>query len=199
VHLGPFARALMIVVAFASIFACLIANMAVATRMAFALSRDNMLPGSARLRGVGARTRAPIAAIVFVTAVAVGLNLLNSGLVGRIYAMVGLTYYLTYGMTLVATLIAARRGRIPSAPPGVFSLGRWLKPVVAVGLLWCLAVIAAVTVPADNRSNALTFAVVLAIGAAWWLLALRRRLRAGQAGPPRADPDRPLELDLRRP
>lgn len=185
-HLGPLARALMIVVAFASIFACLIANMAVATRMTFALSRDNMLPGSRGLQKVGTRSRAPIRAIVFVTVVAIGLNLLNGGIVGQIYAMVGLTYYLVYGLTMLATAIAARRGRIPAALPGVFDLGRWLNPVVTLGLLWCAAVIAALTLPETNRQNAITAAVVLGIGLVWWVLVLRRRLRKGTAGPPRA-------------
>ncbi|MBB4683487.1 APC family permease [Amycolatopsis jiangsuensis] len=188
VHLGPFARALMIVVAFASIFACLIANMAVATRMTFALSRDNMLPASRGLQKVTSRSRAPARAIIFVAAVAIGLNLLNDGLVGQIYAMVGLTYYLVYGLTLIATAIASRRGRIPAARPGVFDLGRWLNPIVVLGLLWCAAVVTALTVPEDNRQNAITAAVVLGVGFLWWVLVLRRRLKNGEAGPPTARP-----------
>jgi amino acid transporter len=184
VQIGPFARALMIVVAFASIFACLIANMAVATRMTYALSRDNMLPGSKRLQSVGTRTRAPIQAIVLVAVVAIGLNLLNAGLVGKIYAMVGLTYYLTYALTMLATAIAEKRRTIPAATDGVFDLGRWLNPVVGLGLIWCLAVIAALTVPAENNQNAVTVLVVLAIGFLWWVTVLRQRLKAGTAGPP---------------
>jgi len=183
-HLGPFARAMVIVVAFASIFACLIANMAVATRMTYALSRDNMLPGSKALQAVGARSKAPVTAIVFVTAIAVGLNFLNAGLVGQIYAMVGLTYYLVYALTLIATAIADRRGTIPAATDGVFDLGRWLMPVVVVGLGWCAVVIAALTLPEVNQQNGLTVAVVLAVGFAWWFLVLRHRLKAGTAGPP---------------
>jgi amino acid transporter len=183
-QLGPFARALVIVVAFASIFACLIANMAVATRMTFALSRDNMLPGSAALQSVGARSKAPVKAILLVTAVAVGLNFLNAGLVGQIYAMVGLTYYLVYALTLIATAIAERQGTIPAATDGVFDLGRWLVPVVTLGLVWCAAVIAALTVPEVNRQNGVTVAVVLAVGFLWWFLVLRHRLKAGTAGPP---------------
>jgi amino acid transporter len=174
----------MIVVAFASIFACLIANMAVATRMTYALSRDNMLPGSKRLQSVGTRTRAPIQAIVLVAVVAIGLNLLNAGLVGKIYAMVGLTYYLTYALTMLATAIAEKRRTIPAATDGVFDLGRWLNPVVGLGLIWCLAVIAALTVPAENNQNAVTVLVVLAIGFLWWVTVLRHRLKAGTAGPP---------------
>ncbi|CUR58746.1 Amino acid permease-associated region [metagenome] len=185
-QVGGFARALMIVVAFASIFACLIANMAVATRMTFALSRDNMLPASAALQAVGKRTKAPIQAIVFVTVVAIGLNLLNAGLVGKIYAMVGLTYYLTYALTLFATAYADRKGKIPAAQEGVFDLGRWLIPVVVMGLVWCAIVIGALTIPAVNNQNAVTALVVLGVGFVWWAVVLRHRLKAGKAGPPLA-------------
>lgn len=195
-QLGGFARALMIVVAFASIFACLIANMAVATRMTFALSRDNMLPASKNLHAVGARTRAPVQAIVFVTFVAIGLNLLNAGLVGRIYAMIGLTYYLTYALTMVATAWAEKRGRIPAAGEGVFSLGRWLHLTVAVGLLWCLAVVGALTLPEVNNQNAVTVLVVLFVGFLWWVAVLRHRIKAGTAGPPLAAPKNASEPTL---
>jgi amino acid transporter len=184
VQVGGFARALMVVVAFASLFACLIANMAVATRMTFALSRDRMLPGSTALALVGARTRAPVPAIVFITAVAVLLNLLNEGLVAKIYAMVGLTYYLTYGFTLVATAIAHRKGRVPAAPAGVFDLGRWLWPMIVAGLVWCAAVIVVLTVPKVNNETAVTVVIAVAIGLVWWLASLRRRINAGTAGPP---------------
>ncbi|CAM5344183.1 hypothetical protein SANTM175S_05803 [Streptomyces antimycoticus] len=150
-QVGEVARAVMTVVAFASLFACLIANMAVATRMVFALGRDKMLPGSTALASVGRRTGAPVTAILVITALAIALNLLNAGLVEKIFAMVGLTYYLTYALTLTATAVAHRKGHIPSAPEGVFSLGRWLWPTLVVGLVWCATVI--VVSPSPTRTT----------------------------------------------
>jgi amino acid transporter len=143
-----------------------------------------MLPGSTGLQKVGNRSKAPVRAIVLVAVIAIGLNLLNGGIVNQIYAMVGLTYYLVYALTMIATWIAHRRGTIPPAADGVFDLGRRLTPVVVVGLLWCVGVIAALTLPADNQQNAVTVGVVLAVGFLWWVLVLRGRLRAGTAGPP---------------
>jgi amino acid transporter len=158
--------------------------MAVATRMVFALSRDRMLPGSVTLSSVHPRTGTPVAAIVGVTALAVLLNVLNEGLVVKIFAIVGLGYYLTYLLTLVAALIARRSGRIPDAPTGVFNLGRWLTPMAAVGAFWALLVIVVLTVPKVNNTTAYYTAGALVIGALWWLLVLRHRLNAGTAGPP---------------
>jgi hypothetical protein len=55
---------------------------------------------------------------------------------------------------------------------------------VALGLLWCAAVILTLTLPAENNQNAVTAAVVLGIGFLWWVLVLRHRPKAGTAGPP---------------
>jgi amino acid transporter len=183
-QVGTFPKDLMVIIAFASVFACLIANMAVATRMVFALSRDDMLPGSKMLASVNTRTGTPIAAILGVAGLAVVLNVLNEGLVAKIFAIVGLGYYLTYLLTLIAAFVAKRAGRIPDAPEGVFDLGRWLTPMAVIGAAWALVVIVVLTVPSVNNTTAYTTAGALALGALWWLLVLRRRINAGLAGPP---------------
>jgi amino acid transporter len=183
-QVGTFPKDLMVIIAFASIFACLIANMAVATRMVFALSRDDMLPGSKMLASVNTRTGTPIAAILGVAGLAVVLNVLNEGLVAKIFAIVGLGYYLTYLLTLIAAFLAKRAGRIPDAPEGVFDLGRWLTPMAVIGAAWAVVVIVVLTVPSVNNTTAYTTAGALALGALWWLLVLRRRINAGLAGPP---------------
>lgn len=182
-QLGDLAGKAMIVIAFASILACLIANMAVATRMTFALSRDNMLPGSKVLARINPHFGTPVGAILLITGIAVLLNLASGGFVTAIYSMVGLTYYCTYLLTLIAAFIAWRSGRMPSAPPGVFSLGRWLLPMIVVGGLWAIAVILTLSLPQESHTGALTTLIALGIGGLWWLLVLRKRLNLGTAGP----------------
>ncbi|MET2828496.1 APC family permease [Mesorhizobium shangrilense] len=181
---GNFAALLMLFVAFASIFACLIANMAVATRMIYALSRDRMLPGSKHLMGVNERTGTPVVAIIVVTAIAIVMNVANGGFVAAIYSMVGLTYYLTYFLTLVGAYLAHRGRRIPSAPIDAFGLGAWLVPTIGVGVLWTLVVIATFSIPDESHPGAFMTMFMLAIGATWWLLKLRGDLATGRAGPP---------------
>jgi amino acid transporter len=184
VQFGNFAKDVMVVIGFASIFACTIANMAVATRMVFALSRDGMLPGSSVLGRVSERTGTPVVAIAGVAALAIVLNVMNAGLVAKIFAIVGLGYYLTYLLTLIAAFIAQRAGRIPEAPAGVFDLGRWVTPLATVGAVWAAAVIVTLTVPNVNNTTAYYTAGAMALGALWWAVALRRRINAGIAGPP---------------
>src|SRR5579859_7345213 len=76
---GQVAGAVLQVVVFLAIFSCVLANMVVATRLAFALSRDRMLPGSSVLGTVNKTTRTPIASILLVAAVGIGVNLLSAG------------------------------------------------------------------------------------------------------------------------
>ncbi len=61
-HFGAVAADVLQVVVFLAIFSCVLANMVVATRLAFALSRDKMLPASALLGRVSTRTRTPVEA-----------------------------------------------------------------------------------------------------------------------------------------
>ena len=184
-QLGDAAGKVMIVIAFASILACLIANMAVATRMTFALSRDNMLPGSRLLSRINPHFGTPVGAILLITGIAVLLNLASGGFVTAIYSMVGLTYYCTYLLTLIAAFIAYRSARMPNAPAGVFSLGRWLLPMIVLGGLWALAVILTLSVPEESHTGAITTAITLSVGALWWLLVLRKQINNGTAGPSR--------------
>lgn len=187
-QIGELAGDVFVAVAFLSLFACLIANMAVATRMIFALSRDGMLPASPLLATVNARTRTPVAAILLVTALSVVLNFLNEGLVAKIFAIVGLTYYATYFLTMVATVIGNRAGRIPAGPAGVFGLGRRLVPMAILAMVWTGAVILVLSLPEINHETAVTTLIALALGFAWWLFVLRGRLARGEAGVPNREP-----------
>jgi hypothetical protein len=56
--------------------------------------------------------------------------------------------------------------------------------VAAVGAAWAALVIVVLTVPAVNHTTGYYTAGAFAIGALWWVLALRRRLNHGHAGPP---------------
>jgi amino acid transporter len=185
------------VVVFIAIFSCLLANMAVATRMTFSLSRDNMLPGSKILGHVDARTGTPIASVVLVAVVAFGVNLLSNGLAGNVVAIVNVCYYSTYALTLSAALWAAGRGRIPEALPGGFSLGRWLRPVATAGLLFALLIIADMILPQSGHVALKYFLGAQLVGLLWFLLVLRARLKAGTAGPGLTDlklsPGAPVE------
>lgn len=182
-QLGNVAADILQVVVFIAIFSCLLANMAVATRMTFSLSRDRMLPGSRALGWVSPRTGTPVGAVILVVVVAFGVNLLSSGIANNVVSIVNVCYYSTYVLTLGAALFASRRGTIPEGLPGGFSLGRWLRPVAILGVLFSLLVIADMVIPDSGHVAAIYFVCAEAVGVLWLVLVLRRRIKAGTAGP----------------
>ena len=117
-HFGVVAADVLQVVVFLAIFSCVLANMVVATRLAFALSRDKMLPGSALLGRVNARTRTPIASIVLVAVVGIGINLLSAGIAANVVSICSVAYYFIYLLTVGGALFAHGKGTIPAGRSG---------------------------------------------------------------------------------
>ena len=183
-HFGSGLALVLKIVAFVAIFSALLANVTVATRMCFSLSRDKMLPGWQVLSRVNERTRTPIYSILLVGLVALIVNLLSAGIIDRVVAIVAVTYYGTYVFTMVATLIGARKGTIPDADARYFNLGRWLQPLAWVGIGWSIIVMCYMTIPAVNNVAGEYTIYFEIIGVLWFFLYLRRRLRNGEAGPP---------------
>jgi type II secretory pathway component PulF len=120
------------------------------------------------------------------------VNFLSAGIIARVVAIVAVCYYLTYLLTLAATLYADSRGRVPTAPEGTIDIGRWLKPLAWLGIAWALVIIALMTLPHVNHVAGEYTLYALAIGAAWWIVYLRRKIAAREAGahtePAAADP-----------
>jgi amino acid transporter len=192
VQFGSFVAHLVEVIAFAAMMSALIANVAVATRLMFSLARDRMLPASGILARVNPRTRTPLWVVLTVGAFAMVVNFLSAGIIARVVAIVAVCYYLTYLLTLAATLYANSRGRIPTAPEGTIDIGRWLKPLAWLGIAWSLVIIALMTLPHVNHVAGEYTLYALAIGAVWWVVYLRRKIAAREAGahtePAAADP-----------
>lgn len=181
-HFGQVPEDLLSVAVFAAVFSCMLANMVVATRLCYALARDNMLPASKILARVPRRTQTPVASILLVGAIAIGVNLLSQGIAANVVSIVNLAYYSIYLLVLAGVFVAVRNHRVPDAPEGYFSLGRWLKPVMTVALIWVVIVM---VVGATPQAGHVGFEYLLgaeAVGVVWYLLVLRSRLTSKRAG-----------------
>jgi urea carboxylase system permease len=131
-------RVLLIDVAVA-IAVCTLAIQTAASRMAFSMARDRMLPGHRVLGRVSPRTGTPIVPSVVVGVLALLVLLINVGQAQLFTAVTGVAVvivYLAYLLVTVPTLVARLRGRLPPADPGHFSLGRWGVPVNLVAVVW---------------------------------------------------------------
>jgi amino acid transporter len=182
-HFGTMATDVLLVLVFVSMLSCILGNLTVGVRTGYALSRDNMLPGSTWLRKINPTTQTPIRLCIVIGIVGAAITLLSGGLINVLASMTAAMLYITYGLTLVGALIGASRDRIPDADPTYFSLGRWLKPLTIIGIAWALIVILSQLVPGDDRSVVWFVVVFEAIGLVWYFAVLGSRVAKGVAGP----------------
>ncbi|MGH3398336.1 MAG: amino acid permease [Streptosporangiaceae bacterium] len=181
-HFGVVLADVLQVVVFLAIFSCVLANMVVATRLAFALSRDKMLPASGLLGRVNARTRTPIASIVLVAVVGIGINLLSAGVAANVVSICSVAYYFIYLLTVGGALFAHGKGTIPAGRPRDFSLGRWFLPVAVTAVLYAGGVIVVALAPHEGHTAAVYLAGAELFGLLWYLLYLRPRIANRTAG-----------------
>ncbi|MEU6892392.1 amino acid permease [Streptomyces sp. NPDC046557] len=171
------ASALLLVVIVAQLF-CGNAEVAAASRMVFAFSRDNALPGSALWRKVSGRTQTPVPAVwlsVVVAGVLALPSLWSATAYGAVTAInvIGITP--AYAIPIYLRLRAGKRFQ-----PGPWSLGRWSRPigwtavvwVAVVTVLFCLPQKSPVTIDSMNYA-VYALAVVLILASVWWSVARR--------------------------
>ncbi|WP_251023620.1 amino acid permease [Streptomyces sp. ISL-10] len=171
------ASALLLVVIVAQLF-CGNAEVAAASRMVFAFSRDNALPGSALWRRVSSRTQTPVPAVwlsVGFAAVLALPSLYSATAYGAVTAInvIGITP--AYAIPVYLRLRAGDRFR-----PGPWSLGRWSKPIGWVAVVWvacvtvlfCLPQSNPVTIDSMNYAS-IALVAVLVLATVWWFVARR--------------------------
>ncbi|WP_330461006.1 amino acid permease [Streptomyces sp. NBC_00820] len=171
------ASALLLVVIVAQLF-CGNAEVAAASRMVFAFSRDGALPGSHLWRKVSARTQTPVAAVwlsVVVAGVLTLPSLYSATAYGAVTAInvIGITP--AYAIPVLLRLRAGDRFQ-----PGPWSLGRWSRPVGWIAVVWVACVTVLFCLPqsspvtADTMNYAVVaLAVVLLLASVWWYVARR--------------------------
>ncbi|WNO71053.1 amino acid permease [Streptomyces sp. AM8-1-1] len=171
------ATALLLVVIVAQLF-CGNAEVAAASRMVFAFSRDNALPGSAIWRKVSSRTQTPVPAVWLSVGFACLLalpSLYSTTAYGAVTAInvIGITP--AYAIPIYLKLRAGDRFE-----PGPWSLGRWSKPIGWIAVVWvacvtvlfCLPQSSPVTVDTMNYAS-IALVTVLVLATVWWFVARR--------------------------
>jgi amino acid transporter len=169
------ATALLLVVIGAQLF-CGNAEVAAASRMVFAFSRDNALPGSALWRRVSSRTQTPVNAVLLAVAVACLLavpSLYSATAYGAVTAInvIGITP--AYAIPIFLRLRAGK-----NFEAGPWHLGRWSRPIGIIAVVWvilvtvlfCLPQASPVTVDSMNYA-AIALAAVLVLATIWWYIA----------------------------
>jgi amino acid transporter len=165
-YLGPLTPAFMALV-FISIYACGLINMAAMTRLAFSMSRDNVLPFSKAVSSVSARN-SPYIAVVVATIISAAFVLIAK-VEAVITSVSAVAIYLSYALVILG---GWRVGQQP-LPGHYFSLGRAFKPMTALALAWILALVIGLLVAPGSWTTPLTLIGVLTIGVLWYFARVR--------------------------
>ena len=192
-HFGVVAADILQITVFLAIFSCVLANMVVATRLTFALSRDKMLPASSLLARVNTRTRTPVASIVVVAVIGIGINMLSAGIAANVVSICSVAYYFVYALTVGGAMYAHVKHRIPAHRGGDFSLGRWFPVVAVAALVYAAGVIVIALAPHEGHIAAVYLAGAEVVGVAWYLLYLRPRIANRTVGAAREQATEPEE------
>jgi amino acid transporter len=165
-YLGQLTPAFMALV-FISIYACGLINMAAMTRLAFSMSRDNVLPFSKAVSSVSARN-SPYIAVVVATIISAAFVLIAK-VEAVITSVSAVAIYLSYALVILG---GWRVGQQP-LPGHYFSLGRAFKPMTALALAWILALVIGLLVAPGSWITPLTLIGVLTIGVLWYFVRVR--------------------------
>ena len=158
-----------------AMYGCGLGAVTSASRMAFAFARDGGLPGSRVFKQVDGRFRTPVASIWMVATVA-WLFTLWARFYSTITAVCIIFLFVSYVLPTALGAMAYGRSWTRMGP---FHLGRWFRPLAAVGVLGCSGLIAIGLQP-PNDSSGWVVGGTLAVMVLAWFGVERRRF----AGPP---------------
>jgi amino acid transporter len=151
--LGSTGALLFEVVAMVALYAGGLANMAAASRLIFSLSRDRMLPFSGLLSSVSRGTGSPSGALFLAAGFAIALVVIGSTIAAQalalIVGMASVGYYAVYALTILAAILAARRGLLKAKSS--FDLGPRAQLIRGIALVWAVLVIGILTIPTVRR------------------------------------------------
>lgn len=145
-------------------YLCGLAAVTSASRMTFAFARDGGLPFSSRLRKVSTRFRTPAAA-VWTTSIASVLFTLDTPVYSTITAVCTILLYVSYVLPCALGLAAYGRSWTEMGP---WNLGGWFRPLAAVGMVYCAALILIGLQPPNQRAAWVVGGFLVVLGIAWF-------------------------------
>lgn len=177
-NLGSVVGTSFLVLVAISIFACGLILTTSASRLVFAMSRDNVFVFSNTFRRVDDKHAVPVAAVLLVLALGIVAAIFADSLtllVGATAVLPALIYLVTVGAYRFTTTDVARMH-------SGFSLGSWSHLVANAAIVWLVASILILTVPAQFHEVAIVTAAILVVGAGIYLLQVRPKIMNGSAG-----------------
>ncbi|AYG78779.1 putative amino acid permease YhdG [Streptomyces hundungensis] len=121
-----------------AITVCALSVQTAGLRLAFAMARDNNLPGGTKLARISPRFQTPVLATCLIGVVAVVILVVNINqpqIFSVVTSIAIVMIYVAYLLVTLPLLVQRLRGQWTTAP-GSFSLGRFGIPVNILAVLW---------------------------------------------------------------
>jgi amino acid transporter len=167
-----------------------------AARLLFSLGRDNMAPFGTFFGRVSGRFKTPYTALIGTAVFGIAMftvpALISAKVLEYILGTASVGFNLVYALIAGVYLFMSYRGTLPKQF-GRFSLGRWGKPIAWVSVFWQIFLVGTLTLPKINFKIGVTTLAMVVVGALWFLVWVRPKVKAGQAGPHREVAVRELE------
>jgi len=145
-------------------YLCGLAAVTSASRIAYAFARDGGLPASSALRRVSDRYRTPTLAIWTVAAAAT-LSTVYTPVYETMAAVAAILLYISY---VLPTALGLRAYGKRWTTMGPWNLGRWYRPLAAISVIGCLALIVIGMQPPNEKSVWIVGGVLMLLGVIWW-------------------------------
>lgn len=177
-NLGPVVGTSFLVLVAVSIFACGLILTTSASRLVYAMSRDNVFFFSDVFRKVDSKHGVPVSAVLLVLVLGILATIFANSvtlLVGATAVLPALIYLTTVGAYRFTKTDIART-------QSGFSLGSWSKLVADAAILWLVASVLILTVPAQFHEVALVTGAILVVGIGFYLLRVKPKVTRGVAG-----------------
>jgi amino acid transporter len=158
-------------------YLCGLAAVTSVSRIAYAFARDGGMPLSSRLRTVSERYRTPAVAI-WTVALAAAMATVYTPVYEIMAAVTAIFLYISYVLPTALGLLAYGRRWTAMGP---WHLGPWYRPLAAVSVLGCAALILIGMQPPNEKTAWIVGGTLLALAAVWYGGARNRF-----AGPPEA-------------
>lgn len=173
-RLGPIIGTFFLLLVVVSIFGCGLVIVTSASRLIYALARDNVFFGNRQFRRVTRADGVPANAVLLVWVLGV-LGVVFSDSLTTLVGATSVLPAMIYLLTVVAYRFSNSRA-LAEKPRG------WRLWVANTAIVWLIFAIGVLTLPAAFHTVGYLSAAITVVGIGLYYLAIRPRIRAGQAG-----------------
>src|SRR6204780_4195497 len=160
-----------------SMFSILVVGAGAQARLAYSMSRGNMMPFSGTLRKIARRSQTPVVALLVFGVIDVGVMIYGYFQTSSFGTLVGATAIIPYIIYFLITVAYAVKRRTTDSLPGAFTLGRWAWPVIGFVLAYTVLIMVVLSFPTPFHGADKILGYALVLAALWYFGGLLRRLK----------------------